>query len=410
MSTFANTLDSNNWVATWAGPVARHPAAMEPIAQKTLRLRIEASVGGRAVRVVLTNEYGTSPLRIGAASIATVDQDGDEGQPAPLTFGGQSSIDVAVGAVALSNDVELSVDPGQHLFVKLYLPVETKPESAVLVQGPELPLSHPLAVALPDFERVELSSEGDFTDVTGLPGATPGVHLPFLSRVDVLALADVSTVAVLGTTYTDGLDVWPDHLSRLWNTEPGQERFSIVNLSARGGSMSRGHAPSGREGVVTLFDREVLSLPGISHVIVSEARQDITTAGARSLNADGSRSESSDGEELPVTAESLKAAYRQLIAKAHVRGVKVLAATMPPFRGVPAPGYYSDEKDDLREEINAWILESGEFDGVIDIDALMRDPEDTRQYREQYRSANFYGPNPQGHAAIAASIDPAVLQ
>ena len=78
---------------------------------------------------------------------------------------------------------------------------------------------------------------------------------------------------------------------------------------------------------------------------------------------------------------------------------------MPPFRGVPAPGYYSEEKDAIREDLNRWMLESGEFDGVIDIDGLMRDPEDTRQYREEFRSPNQFGPNLAGHAAIADSID-----
>lgn len=414
MNTIANNLDSRNWVASWAGPIARHPASTDPIRNQTVRLRIEASVGGKALRVVLTNEYGTKPLRIGAASVATLDKKGDEGRPTPLAFGGQPGIDIAVGALALSDDVDVIIAPGQHVLLKLFLPNETFTESAVLVQGPELPLSHPLAVPVPDFARVEFSSEGDFTATEGLPGATPGIHLPFLSRIDVAPLGNVSTIAVLGTTYTDGLGVWPDHLSRRLNKEYGKEQFSIVNLSARGGSLSRGHTPSGREGIVSLFDREVLTLPGLSHVIVSEARQDIATAGARSLRADGSRPESSDGTdlssaELPTTVESLQAAYRQLIAKAHARGIKILAATMPPFRGVPAPGYYSLEKDALREELNHWILESGEFDGVIDIDSLMRDPEEVRQYREEYRSPNQFGPNPAGHFVIAESIDTAMF-
>jgi len=408
MNTLANPLRTGNWVAAWAGPIARHPAP-QVFENQTVRLRIEASVGGQAIRIALSNEYGTTPIRVGAASISTFDAQGMENQPTPLSFGGQQGIEIPAGAVVLSNEVSLDVAPGQHISVKLFLPNETLSESAVLVQGPELPLTHPLAVPVPDFARVEISEEGDFTAVAGLPGAAPGVHLPFLSRIDVLAKDGVSTVAVLGTTYTDGLGVWPDYLSRRLNAGREAEQVSIVNLSARGGSLANGHAPSGRQGVVATFDREVATLPGVSHIIVSEARQDIATAGTVSLKADGSRSDDAaddhSGDTLGISVESLQAAYRQLIAKAHIRGIKVLAATMPPFRGVPAPGYYSEEKDAIREDLNRWMLESGEFDGVIDIDGLMRDPEDTRQYREEFRSPNQFGPNLAGHAAIADSID-----
>ncbi|QSE41310.1 hypothetical protein JXX30_00265 [Rhodococcus erythropolis] len=408
METHANELHSGHWVASWAGPIARHPAP-QPITGRTLRLRATSSIAGHAIRIVVSNEYGTTPLRIGAASVAAADTENT--RPRPLQFAGEPGIDIAVGATALSTEVPVDVAAGQTLYVNLFLPHETLPASAVLLQA-GLPPTHPLYVAQPDYPRVELSGEGDFTDTTEFPDPTQLDHLPFLSRIDVSAADGTGAIAVLGTTYTDGLEVWPDHLSRRLNSGDGRDQRSVVNLSARGGSLSRGHKPSGREGVVTLFDREVLTLPGLTHVVVSEARQDITTAGTLSLRADGSvDSESGDESgELPVDAASLTAAYRQLIAKAHARGVKVLGATMPPFRGVPAPGYYSDAKDELRETMNRWIAESGEFDAVIDIDGLVRDPEDPRQYREEYRSPNMYGPNPAGHAAIADAIDPALFR
>lgn len=409
MGTFANALDSGNWVAAWAGPLAQNPGPGEPLNNRTVRLRIAASVGGDALRVVLTNEYGKRPLLVGAASVATLGEGQRESAPVPLRFGGQRHIQIEAGAVALSNDAEIAIAPGQHLLLKLYLPSKSSIETAVLVQGPELPASHPLRVPDPSFHRVEISAEGDFTDVEGLSGARPGTHLPFLSRIDVRTDPQIRTIAIVGTTYTDGVDVWPDHLSARLSAGPGRGKYSIVNLSARGGAMSRAHDVAGRASVLSMFEREVLSLPGLSHVIISDARQDIITAGTRSLKADGSVSDEAHDVEAPITVDSLKAAYRQLIARGHARGLKVLAATMPPFRGVPAPGYYSEEKDEMREALNRWIIEGGEFDAFIDIDSMMRDPQDTRQYREEFRSANMFGPNAVGHQAIADLIDPTVF-
>lgn len=411
MSSYANPMDTANWVAAWAGPLARNPAPSQPVANRTVQMRIPVSIGGNGLRIVLTNEYGTTPLRIGAASVATLDQTG-QSAPLPVRFGGQREIEIEAGAIALSNSVDIGLSPGQHVLLKLYLPGESAFETVVIVQGPELPAGHPLRVPDPAFDRMQLSSEGDFTEVADLPGAQAGTHLPFLSRIDVRADQDATAIAVIGTTYTDGLGVWPDFLSARLNEGAANQNRAIINLSARGGSLSRAHKVAGREAVVSVFDREVLSLPGLTHVIVSEARQDIATAGARSLKADGSAPNPADahGVEAPVTVASLKAAYRQLISRAHARGVKVLAATMPPFRGVPAPGYYSDEKDELREQLNRWILEDGEFDAVIDIDSLMRDPQDFGQYREAFRSPNMFGPNPEGHKAIAEFIDPAAFE
>jgi hypothetical protein len=68
-------------------------------------------------------------------------------------------------------------------------------------------------------------------------------------------------------------------------------------------------------------------------------------------------------------------AHRQLISRAHARGVKLIGATMTPCEGVAIPGYYSESKDAVRQAINKWIRTSGSFDGVIDFDAVLRDPD-----------------------------------
>jgi hypothetical protein len=75
------------------------------------------------------------------------------------------------------------------------------------------------------------------------------------------------------------------------------------------------------------------------------------------------------------TAEDLIDTYRQLIARAHMRGIKIIGCTLMPFEGVTIPGYYSETKETERQKVKQWIRSSGAFDGVIDFDQVMRDPE-----------------------------------
>lgn len=52
-----------------------------------------------------------------------------------------------------------------------------------------------------------------------------------------------------------------------------------------------------------------------------------------------------------------------------------LTRTLTPFEGVVVPVYYSESKEAVRQAVHKWIRTSGAFDGVIDFDAVLRDPE-----------------------------------
>ena len=65
------------------------------------------------------------------------------------------------------------------------------------------------------------------------------------------------------------------------------------------------------------------------------------------------------------------AGHRQLIERAHARGLKIYGATLTPFEGA---AYYTAEGEAKRQALNEWIRTSGEYDGVIDFDKVTRDP------------------------------------
>jgi len=85
--------------------------------------------------------------------------------------------------------------------------------------------------------------------------------------------------------------------------------------------------------------------------------------------------------------------------------VKAIAATLMPFEGVPFPGFYSPEKEKLRVALNEWIRSSKAFDGVIDLDAMMRDPANPSKFLANMHTANNFAPNEAGEHKIADALD-----
>jgi lysophospholipase L1-like esterase len=152
------------------------------------------------------------------------------------------------------------------------------------------------------------------------------------------------------------------------------------------------------------FERDVLSLPGVTHVVLLEGVNDLGFPGAalhgRTL-ADASETR---------TADDLIGAYRQLIARASLRGVKVIGATLTPFEGADVPGYYSEAKDAARRRVNTWIRTSGAFDSVIDFDAVLRDSSHPGRIQARYASPDHLHPNDAGYQAMADAIDLSILR
>jgi lysophospholipase L1-like esterase len=139
------------------------------------------------------------------------------------------------------------------------------------------------------------------------------------------------------------------------------------------------------------FDRDVLSIPGAQYVIVLEGINDIG---------------SNDQPGMSVTADELIAGYRQLIPRAHSQGLYIYGGTLTPFHGsvydpltAPRP-----DREQLRQTVNNWIRASGEFDAVIDFDAVLRDPAAPAQLSAAYDSGDHIHPSDAGYQAIGNAI------
>ena len=113
--------------------------------------------------------------------------------------------------------------------------------------------------------------------------------------------------------------------------------------------------------------------------------------------------------DAPTPADLINA-YRKLIARAHARGIKIIGATLTPFEGARIPGYYSESKESVRQQVNEWIRTSNSFDGVIDFDAALRDPEHRTQLLSSLSSKDHIHPNDAGYKAMSDAIDVAVFR
>lgn len=378
------------WIASWgAAPAGVAPDQLENLDGQTMRLIVRTSVPGQEVRIKLSNEFGAEPLRIGAARVAL--RAGGAafapGSERVLTFEGEPAVTVPAGAAVYSDPVALEVKALAQLAVSLHFPAEVKASTV-----------HRNA-----FQTSYLSFPGNFVGISNFPTARTITSWPFLTEVDVRPAAGRRTVVAFGDSITDGsattVDAnrrWPDLLAqRLHGPAAAKDgpRLGIVNRGIGGNRLLRdaAYAPFGKAGLAR-FERDVLGTPGVSHVVVLIGINDL-----------GHPGHNAPASEAP-TAQELIDGYRQLIARARAKGVKVIGATLTPFEGTTFAGFYSAEKEELRQAVNGWIRSGGEFDGAIDFDQVLRDPARPARLLAAFDSGDHLHPNDAGMRALADAV------
>jgi lysophospholipase L1-like esterase len=385
------------WIATWtASPEAAAPDPDEPLMSlnnQTARERVRVTAGGKQIRIRLSNECSSAPLLVGRVRVGVAQGPAGvvPGSLQPVTFGGQNTILIPPGAPALSDPVDFPVKNGSEISISLYFP--KRPNSVTW---------HSLAM-----KRAVISTPGDHTREVTIQGGKESDSSVFLSAVLVPAQAEKRVIVAIGDSLVDGDGStpeadrnWPNDLSRRLEIRPSARQFAVVNQGIAGNRLL-GDGPIASLGVSALarFDRDALSVPGVTHIVLLEGTNDIGFPGAKL--GDLLLAPASDGP----TVEEILGAYRQLIDRAHARGIRVIGSTLTPCEGVIIPGYHTEAKERMRQAVNQWIRTSGAFDGVIDFDAVVRDPGHPSRLLPRFASEDHLHPNDAGYQAMADAID-----
>lgn len=379
--------DNGRWVASWASspslPTAKLPFDFwqpAPDVQGTIRYHLRLSAGGTKVQVRLSGETQLRDVTIGSATIALADAQGrvDAATIRPLTFSGARSVRLPMGAPLLSDPIALTVKAGSVAIVSVYLPAEVT-----------LPQSDPNHVA-------EWAAGADQTASVTLANTTSVSAREIVSSVLVQSDQKARTIVAFGDSITDGFGAkdpllrgWPGQLARML-TEKGIANVGIANAGIGGNRVLRDEV--GQSGLAR-FDRDALAVPGVTDIVLLEGINDLGLSGLKNPRAEGNHP--------TIGAQDLIAGYRQLIQRARSRGIKVHGATLTPFLGSTFPGYATPEKEKIRQAINQWIRTSGEFDGVIDFDAVVREPSAPDHILAAYDCGDKLHPSDAGYAALA---------
>ena len=364
------------WTGTWeaapSGTDTAHPGA-------SFRNVVHLSVGGSAARVRLTNRLGSAPLRLDAVTVA-LRETGPDAVPGSMrvaTFAGARAVTIPAGEDLVSDPVPLAVPDAADLLVTVHTPDDSGPATYHRAAGQT-------NYRAPSGDRA--------ADVDGSAYTTTTTSWYYVTGVDVLDAPAAGSLVALGDSLTDGNGStrdanhrWPDRLAERLGTLPSYRRLGVLNAGVSGNRLLRDDVgPS----ALSRLDADALSRSGVRVVIVLEGINDIK------------------GTPNATDPDAFESAYRALVSRAHAQGIRVIGATLTPYGGNSG---YTAAREAVRQEINAFIRGGGAFDGVVDFDTAVRDPEQPQRIRPGYDCGDHLHFNDAGMRALADTVDLTML-
>ena len=377
------------WVASWAAsqqiPEPQNALPPDELRDATLRQIFHLSVGGSALRVHVSNAFGTDSLHFTSVHIArpvsTTSSSIVAGTDRALRFAGEESVTVPPGAEFVSDPIAYPVSALSDLAVTFHLD-----------RPPAQETGHPGSRA------TSYVVHGDFVGAPNLNDPQKVDHWYQVAEIDVQASAGAGAIVALGDSTTDGHgattngnDRWTDVLAAKLQASANTREIGVANEGIGGNHLlTDGLGPN----ALARFDRDVLAPANVRWLIVFEGVNDL---GGLARNGEVPPAEHA------ALVERVLAAYQQIILRAHAHGIRVYGATITPYAdsNYYHPGPLSEAD---RQVVNHWIRASGHFDAVIDFDAVVRDPHDPDKLLPALDCGDHLHPSPAGYRAMGDAI------
>ncbi|GLZ07455.1 SGNH hydrolase [Actinomadura sp. NBRC 104412] len=340
---------------------------------QTVRQVLHLAGGGERLKVRLSNRYGRRPLAIGSARVA-VRKAAEEIVPETsreVLFGGAARVTVPAGEELISDPVDLAVPEGTDLALSLFLPGETGLASYAVFA-----------------RETAYITGGDQVAAPALPGAEQVEGRYYVSGVDVLADETPRIAVAFGDSWFEGVGTTVGANRRsvdVLNEKLGRDL--VVNQGIAGNRLLTDEVG---EHALSRFERDVLSVPGVSHVLLHLGINDLALPGMAGLP--------------PAREEDLVAGLTELARRARDAGLTVTAATMGPFAGAIYEGVSTPEGLAARRRVNEWIRTGGAFDAVADVARAVENPDDPDFIRPDFDSGDGMHLNDEGARAMAEAF------
>lgn len=382
------TEDGMSWVPAWTQAMTdfRGEDDEPPFDDVTVRLTVPASIGGRHVRVELSNRFGDGPVRIGRGAIGAGDRSVE------MAFGGQRSIEIPAGESRWTDPAELTVEHGDEVIVDLYLPGPTPYATANgftfdrsmpgdFAGSRPFPLEGSTSAEVGEAREFPAAGTGAVPELDGTGWSLPPGG-PFLRTIEVAGIEAKAVVVCLGGSST--VMGWPQYTAALL---PADARIAVVNRGIAGNRI-RFDAPAptpswGRAGL-SRFDEDVLGTRGVTHLVI-----------AYNSNDWGLPGRVTSPDEMP-TLYQLIAGYQELIIRAQAAALTVILATVTPLDPELA---VDSSREGIRLAVNDWIRTAGhEF---VDFDAAIGSETDPSRLADEYAAPDRTHPSVNGEKRLA---------
>jgi len=386
-------LNEKYWTSSWATALKVATPGFDPPLPKikniTVRQTVKISGGGEEIRIWLSNEFGNSPLKIAGVTVAKNLEQGliEVASLRRVLFDHNDTVSILPGERISSDPIKFSVKDLSEVAVSIYLPDD--------VSDLDSPISYHVRAL-----QTNYIAPGKQIESARLKNSTAYTSYFFLAALDVKSQGERAVIATFGDSIMDGdqaADAEPIGENARFNNflanliSKNERQASVVNLGISGNQITQsflGEKPLKR------FDRDILSVSGLTHVIFLAGINDIGLPGL--LN-------SMEITAPEVTAEQIISEHKKIVAKIKQNGLVAIGGTLTPSGGFAAPAYFEEASNAKRQIINDWIRNSGSYDYVVDFDAVLRDTSKPHLMKSEL-SADGLHPNSAGYQKMADAV------